>query len=66
MHQSGLDVNLRGADHERAALDRARLMIETIGFLLFLLAIVFVAMGPKVPKNKPQDEDKNGPRSPDT
>jgi hypothetical protein len=42
-------------------------MIETIGFILFLLAILFVAMGPKRPDKK-QDEQKpgktEGPKSP--
>ena len=43
-------------------------MIETIGFILFLLAVLFVAMGPKRPDKK-DDEKKpgknDGPNSPD-
>jgi len=42
-------------------------MIETIGFILFLLAVLFVAMGPKRPDKK-EDEEKpgksDGPNSP--
>ncbi len=42
-------------------------MIETIGFILFLLAVLFVAMGPKRPDKK-DDEEKpgknDGPNSP--
>ena len=43
-------------------------MIETIGFILFLLAVLFVAMGPKPPAKK-QGEEKPGkdkePKLPD-
>jgi hypothetical protein len=36
-------------------------MIETLGFLAFLLAILFVAMGPKPPKrDKPADQAAAG------
>jgi hypothetical protein len=34
-------------------------MIETIGFILFILAVVFVAMGPKSPDKKENDSDPN-------
>ena len=36
-------------------------MIETIGFLVFILAILFVAMAAP----KPADKDKKDPDSPD-
>ena len=32
-------------------------MIETLGFIAFLLAIVFVAMGPNPPPKKDNDTD---------
>jgi hypothetical protein len=34
-------------------------MIETIGFILFILAVVFVAMGPKAPEKKSPDKKEN-------
>ena len=33
-------------------------MIETIGFILFVLAVVFVAMGPKAPDKKEKEKEK--------
>jgi hypothetical protein len=32
-------------------------MIETIGLILFILAVIFVAMGPKAPDKKENDSD---------
>lgn len=32
-------------------------MLETIGFILFILAVLFVAMGPKAPDKKENDSD---------
>lgn len=34
-------------------------MIETIGFILFILAVLFVALGPKSPDKKENDSDSN-------
>jgi hypothetical protein len=34
-------------------------MIETIGFILFILAVIFVAIGPKSPEKKDSDSDGN-------
>jgi hypothetical protein len=34
-------------------------MIETIGFILFVLAVVFVAMGPKAPDKKEKENDSD-------
>ena len=34
-------------------------MIETIGFLLFILAVVFVALGPKAPDKKENESDSD-------
>jgi len=41
-------------------------MIETIGFLLFLLAVVFVAMGPRAPKDKRRDENDVNKKPPES
>ena len=32
-------------------------MLETIGFILIVLAVLFVAMGPKRPEKKDEDSD---------
>jgi hypothetical protein len=34
-------------------------MIETIGFILFILAVVFVAMGPKSPDKDKKENDSD-------
>jgi hypothetical protein len=34
-------------------------MIETIGYILFILAVLFVALGPKSPDKKDKDSDTN-------
>jgi len=69
MHSTRRGANLRGVETPgtpKPLLGCA--MIETIGFILFLLAILFVAMGSKRPDKK-DDEKKpgknDGPKSPD-
>ena len=34
-------------------------MIETIGFILFILAIIFVAVGPKAPDKKEKENEND-------
>jgi hypothetical protein len=34
-------------------------MIETIGFILFICAVIFVAMGPKAPDKKEKEKEND-------